>query len=62
MGGWKTWAAGIGQILGGASLMLAGITSDPVSVDKIAAGWAMCMLGLGTIGIGHKVEKASTTS
>jgi hypothetical protein len=58
MTGWKTWGAGIGQMLGGISLMIAGIVAEIIDVTKIAAGWAMVMLGLGTLGIGHKVEKA----
>jgi hypothetical protein len=58
MTGWKSKASGIGQVLGGISLALIGFGEEVISFEKIAAGWAMIMLGLGTLGIAHKVEKA----
>lgn len=57
MRGWKTWASGIGSILGGAAIIINGVANG--TYDNMAEGWGMIVLGLGVLGIGHKIEKAS---
>ena len=57
MGGWKTWASAIGLILAGLGMIAAGLGSEPMNIELLVAGWASLMLGLGEIGIGHKIEK-----
>ena len=57
MKGWKTWAAAIGAILGGAALVLKGVTADSLDFESIKQGVAAIVAGLGLWGIGHKVEK-----
>jgi hypothetical protein len=57
MGGWKTWAGALAQILSGAGLAIIGFSEgDNV---KLAAGVALVGRGFADIGIGHKVEKAA---
>lgn len=58
MSGWKTWAAGLGAVLGGAALVLKGVAGDSFDFESIKQGVAAIIAGLGIIGIGHKVEKA----
>ena len=60
MTGWKTWAAGLASILGGVAAILTVISSGDFNFEAIQGGIAMIALGLGMIGIGHKVEKASS--
>lgn len=48
MKGWKTWAGSIGTILVGIY---------EISEGHVESGVAKIALGLGMIGIGHKVEK-----
>ena len=59
MKGWKTWAGGGALILSGIATVIQGAISDPVDLEKIKAGLMMIGSGLGIIGIGHKIEKAS---
>lgn len=59
MGGWKTWAAGIGMILTGAGLALKAVTApEDAEPGQLMDGIQLALAGLATIGIGHKVEKA----
>ena len=57
MKGWKTWAAGLGAMLGGAALVLKGVASDSLDFQSIKEGVAAIIAGLGVIGIGHKIER-----
>lgn len=57
MSGWKTWAAGIGAILGGAALVLKGIAGDSLDFESIKQGVAAIIAGLGVLGVGHKVDR-----
>ena len=59
MSGWKTWAAGIGMILGGAALIVKQIADGTFSFASMGEGFTMIMGGLGLLGIGHKVEKGA---
>jgi hypothetical protein len=55
MGGWKTYAAGIGGILLGlGTAVQAAAAGDWGSVWQ---GVLILLAGLGTIGLGHKAEK-----
>jgi hypothetical protein len=61
MSGWKTWAGGIGAILGGLGRIGVAL-SDGFSwaqdSQAITEGWSLIAGGLAVIGIGHKIEKA----
>ena len=50
MSGWKTWTAAIGMIAYGVGGAVAGM-HDPAHAIEL------CLAGLATIGIGHKIEK-----
>jgi uncharacterized membrane protein YiaA len=50
MRGWKTWVAAIGTIALGVY---------EITEDKIEMGLGHIAMGLGLIGIGHKVEKTA---
>ena len=49
-GGWKTYAAGVGMILGA----VGGLLQGTIDVDTAYAG---IMAGLAILGIGHKAAK-----
>lgn len=51
MKGWKTWAAAIGMIALGGYEAYAGNTEG---------GMQKILMGMGMIGIGHKMEKCAT--
>lgn len=55
MTGWKTWAAGIGSILGGAAMIANSFATGDYS--HMAEGWGLVVGGLAIIGIGHKVDR-----
>jgi len=57
MKGWKTLAGGIGLILSGLGLVVQGITAGDLT--KVQEGIVLISLGLGGIGIGHKIEKTT---
>lgn len=57
MSGWKTWAGGSGLILSGMAMIAKAISEG--TLDGIQEGVALISAGLGAIGIGHKIEKAS---
>lgn len=59
MSGWKSWAAGIGAMLGGAALVLKGVAGDSFDFDSIKQGVAAIIAGLGLLGVAHKIEKAA---
>ena len=50
MTGWKTWLSGVGAIVYGVILIIGGHAEQGVT---------LILSGLGIIGIGHKIEKAS---
>ena len=52
MGGWKTWAAGIG-------LAVFGIGGGLLGIHEMDTGIKMALEGLAIVGIGHKIEKAN---
>lgn len=56
MSGWKTWAAGLGAIFAGLSMiaMAVGGTGD----GSVNEGIEMVVAGLAVLGLGHKIEKA----
>lgn len=56
MTGWKTWAGGAGMILSGLAMVATAVSQG--TLDGIQEGVALIGAGLGTIGIGHKIEKA----
>lgn len=64
MTGWKTKFAGLGMIFTGAGTVLTAILPvfagdlSGVNWDTVQGGIAMIGMGLGIIGIGHKIEKA----
>ena len=41
MSGWKSKVSGVGQMLGGVSLAISGLVSEPMDFTQVAAGWAM---------------------
>jgi ABC-type uncharacterized transport system permease subunit len=57
MNGWKTKIAGIGGILGGLAVAIGGIVGDKFNFDAIQQGIGAVLLGLGALGIGHKIDK-----
>lgn len=57
MNGWKTKAAGIGAILGGAALAISGLVGDKFDFESIKQGVAGIVAGLGMLGLGHKLDK-----
>ena len=57
MGGWKTWAAGLGAIFSGLGLIAKTVATE-IDPQKIWEGFQMVLAGLAIIGIGHKIEKA----
>jgi len=57
MGGWKTWAGGIGLIASGVGLIAQTISADEFDYGKILEGIALIGSGLTVIGLGHKIEK-----
>lgn len=59
MKGWKTWVAAAGVFGTGASMIAAGILSDPLDPDKIWQGALTCSGALAMVGFGHKIEKAT---
>lgn len=59
MKGWKTWAAALALILPGAGMILGGLAND-FDLAAIKEGAILIGGGLGMIGIGHKIEKASS--
>ena len=60
MTGWKTKAGGIGLILSGAGSVIGGFVADPMNGDMIIAGIGLIGAGFAALGIGHKIEKASS--
>ena len=66
MKGWKTKLAGAGPIFLGLSLMITGalefFDGNPEGFEKVEKGITSFGLGLGIIGIGHKVEKSGRYS
>ena len=60
MGGWKTWAGGIGGIATGVAMIAGTVTSGEFSIETIQLGIGaiVAALGLLGIGVGHKIEKA----
>lgn len=59
MRGWKTWAAGLGGIFSGLSMVAFALSAEPVEGMAITDGITLIIGGLGIIGIGHKIEKAA---
>jgi len=59
MSGWKSKVASIGAILGGAALVLKGVTADSFDFESIKQGVAAIIAGLGLWGVAHKIEKAA---
>jgi len=57
MTGWKTWAAGIGSILGGLAIIVNGVANG--TYNNMMEGYGMIIGGLAVLGIGHKIEKAA---
>lgn len=62
--GWKTLAAGLSSIATGLGLLINGAMGcfDPAvgcNGENLTEGITLISLGLGMIGIGHKVEKAA---
>jgi hypothetical protein len=53
----KTMVGGIGVILSGVSMIIAGFTSEPIDGTQIGEGVVIMSAGLGLIGVGHKIEK-----
>lgn len=63
MTGWKTWAAGIGTIIAGVGQCLTSINWENFSIGEgFNQGVVTIGIGLGMIGIGHKVEKAGNAN
>ena len=59
MSGWKTWLATLGAVFTGLGMIIAGLLSDPVDVDKIWQGILVILAAFGIgLGLGHKIEKA----
>jgi hypothetical protein len=57
MTGWKTWAAAIGTMATGVSMVAAGIAAEAIDPDQVWTGILTFMGGLAMVGIGHKIEK-----
>lgn len=57
MGGWKTWAAGVGMIMLGVGQCVMALSGEANS--DLQGGIATVMAGLAILGIGHKIEKSS---
>lgn len=57
MTGWKTKVAGVGAILTGLGLALAGLAADPVNSTQAIQGVLVVLGGLTALGLGHKVDK-----
>lgn len=57
MGGWKTWAGvGLTMLSGGVGAIVPAI-SDPGTAQTIVTIMQTVGVGLGMLGIGHKIEK-----
>ena len=56
MKGWKTKAGAIGMILAGVSKIMDAIAGG--TLEGIEEAIILVSMGLGTLGIGHKIEKA----
>jgi len=59
MKGWKTKAGAVGVMLGGLSVILGALTADPMNLEALMGGVTTVGIGLGMLGIGHKIEKNS---
>lgn len=57
MTGWKTKVGGIGMILTGAGMVASGLVDG--DFERIVEGITLAAAGFATLGIGHKIEKAS---
>ena len=62
MSGWKTWAGGIGVILGGLAIIVKEIADGTFNFANIMQGVTVIGGGLSVLGIGHKVEKAGNAN
>lgn len=58
--GWKTKLGGVGVMLTGLGVMIAGVVSDPVSVEMILTGLGTLSAGMVAVGLGDKVAKVAT--
>lgn len=57
MNGWKTKTAGVGAVLAGAGLVIAGLVGEQFNFDLIKQGVGSIIGGLGALGLGHKLDK-----
>lgn len=57
MTGWKSKLGGIGGILTGAAMIVAGVL-DNLNIDTIIKGVLTVSGGFSVLGIAHKIEKA----
>lgn len=60
MEGWKTKLGGVGAVLTGIGLIIAGVLADPMDGTKIIEGIAAISAGFVALGLGHKADKLKT--
>ena len=58
MTGWKSKVSGIGAILSGSALIIAGVAGEKFDFETIKQGVAAIVAGFGILGIAHKIEKS----
>ena len=62
MNGWKTKTAGIGGILAGAGLVIAGLVGERFDFETIKQGVGAIIAGLGALGLGHKLDRLTSAT